>query len=739
MYDPQTGVRLEKPLPLFDPFTGQPIQRPAPKYDMYTGRPLFQPAPRFDPQTGRPLDQPTPRFDIHTGQPLNPPPAPTQHSGYIPPAAPAPQQTSAPTGNEFFVGINILSKIGVIFIIIGVIAFSAVSESYLSPMVRTLIIFALGLLMAGLGEVFYRMGSKIFARALTIGGIGELAISTLIGYGSFESLTEYAALIVGAAAAAGGILLALRYNSQTIMTVAAVSGFLPCFATFSEMIPQISGMFYILLFQTAVIILCHRKEWNICQFVSIGANSIISIAVYISTSELAPDIATIVAPAFVALSFGLYMAGAFVRTMRDEPAYPAGDIQTVHTAIFYYSIISATVLNFIYMAANDALMGFGFISLFYAVICTILAVAAKRMYDADNFMKILLNAAITLICLSIFTIFDGDYVYFIFHVCAAALLVFAFYKNINFVKVWGYITCSFAEFFFLCICIKNIGKLLYALQFSANAIIWIAVMVLLALRGVRGTGFSAFTIITSVNTAIMGCYLITHLTNHLQETDVIIADRVSYVIVTLGAAMVWMAVAFAVGKFRFIGKAAPITSIILYSFGLIEIFNVNAVSSIGDLSNEMICVIFSIAVNLISVAAALDMALNISELAPKFARAIGLVVTIYAMFSVTAVLGANKILAFTSCIISIFYLVVAVVWIIWGFLKDFPLMRRFGLALTLLASGKLFLFDFAGIDDMARTGMFILFGIILLVVSFIYAVFERKLKKQAEEERNNIR
>ena len=128
-----------------------------------------------------------------------------------------------------------------------------------------------------------------------------------------------------------------------------------------------------------------------------------------------------------------------------------------------------------------------------------------------------------------------------------------------------------------------------------------------------------------------------------------------------------------------------------------------------------------------------------AELAPKFARAVGLVVTIYAMFSVTAVLGANKILAFTSCIISIFYLVVAVVWIIWGFLRDFPLMRRFGLALTLLASGKLFLFDFAGIDDMARTGMFILFGIILLAVSFIYAVFERKLKKQAGEERNNIR
>ena len=49
-----------------------------------------------------------------------------------------------PAGGELFVGLNILSKIGVVFIILGVIAFAAVSEGYLPATVRMIMIFAVG-------------------------------------------------------------------------------------------------------------------------------------------------------------------------------------------------------------------------------------------------------------------------------------------------------------------------------------------------------------------------------------------------------------------------------------------------------------------------------------------------------------------------------------------------------------------------------------------------------------------
>lgn len=753
MYDPQTGQRLEKPLQMFDPFTGQPLQLPEPKYDIYTGQPLDQPAPKFDIHTGQPLNQPAPRFDIHTGQPLNQPPPrfdihtgqPLQGAQSVPPIPPVPPQnanqaayhgtparTSAENKKEFFIGINLLSKIGVVFIIIGVIAFSAVSETFLSPLARTLIIFALGLLMTGLGEVFYRFGSRIFARALTIGGIGELAVSTLIGYGAFSSLNELAALFIGITVAAGGILLAVRYNSQTIMAVSAVCGFLPCFPAFSEVPSQIIAIFAVLLFQIAVLAVTYRKKWHTAMFFAVAANAVITVALYIA---MAHDIAMILCPAYTSLSFSVYIAAAVIKAFRgDNELCLSGNLPAAHTGMYVSALTLLTTLNLFFLGVNDAAMAFGFISLFFAAAFIATAAAAKKVLDTSPIIKMNLNAAVTLICLAIFTIFSGDLVYIIFHICAAALLILGYLKNIRFVKTWGIITCSFAEFYFVFFCIAGIGTELFIFQFAVNSLLWLIIMTVLAMKGVRGAGFTAFTIIALVNAALMGCYMLTRLSSHLADIDVLPSGRAAYTLMTLGCALVWMIAAFITGKLKFIGKARSVTAIIIYAVSMICLFNMNILGAFVNFANEMICVVLSLAVNLISVAAALDMAFSIKELAPRFARAIGLVVSVYAMFSVTFALGTNRILAFTSCFISIFYLVVAVAWIVWGFARKFPLMRRFGLALTLLASAKLFLFDFAGIDAVARTVMFILFGIVLLVVSFIYALFESRLKKQAQAE-----
>ncbi len=87
-------------------------------------------------------------------------------------------------------------------------------------------------------------------------------------------------------------------------------------------------------------------------------------------------------------------------------------------------------------------------------------------------------------------------------------------------------------------------------------------------------------------------------------------------------------------------------------------------------------------------------------------------------------------MTFTSFIISIIYIVAAALWIIIGFKRLNALLRRFGLALALLSSAKLFLFDFRGISDMGRTLLFIGFGVTLLCIAFGYGIAEKRLKER---------
>ena len=123
---------------------------------------------------------------------------------------PSPPPKGAVTGGEMFVGINLLSKIGVIFIIIGIIAFSAASEGFLLVGVRLALVIAIGVIMIGAGELFYRKGSPVFASALIFGGVAELFICSLIGNHGFHILNAGGSIGVGLGAAAIGILLSER-------------------------------------------------------------------------------------------------------------------------------------------------------------------------------------------------------------------------------------------------------------------------------------------------------------------------------------------------------------------------------------------------------------------------------------------------------------------------------------------------------------------------------------------------
>lgn len=136
-----------------------------------------------------------------------------------------------------------------------------------------------------------------------------------------------------------------------------------------------------------------------------------------------------------------------------------------------------------------------------------------------------------------------------------------------------------------------------------------------------------------------------------------------------------------------------------------------------------------VAINLISVASVLDGIKHIESLSGKLSRSYVLIVSLYGLFTFTIVLEINHWLAFTSCIISIAYLITAAVWIVYGFLRERPLTRRFGLGLSLVSAAKLFLLDFRGIDAMWRTLMFTGFGLTLLCISFVYGYFEHKAKK----------
>ena len=639
-------------------------------------------------------------------------------------------KNGSPSGGEMYVGLNILSKIGVIFIIIGVIAFSAVSENYIPAWGRLAMILALGAVMTLLGEVFRRGGSVVFAGSLTFGGIAELFVCSLVGRYGFDVIGD-GALIIGAVTAAVGLLLSLRYNSQPLLIVTVIGACLPIFAAKTVLGYLISAV-YLTAVHAGAALISQKKGYTAAPFWGVSLAVIEGVILRVADRGFGAvmmntALTGILASVFVITVCAAYSSGTVLKSVAR-----CGGMNKAGASLLVLSQSFAMLFSVIFLSTS--LRTAGIVMLVVAVlytVCTImLALALGRGCRVEAIFE---NLLLTSLSLAILTLFPQMYSYMVFHVFAAAVIVAGVYQKRRLWLGWGYGALSFAELFFLATCVTRFDDPLFVWTFALNTVVWIAVMAFFAAKGRRGALVSLYSAAALLNAGFFGIYMVyTKISDAIVTGGLAERHQISIYQLLLSV-VVWMLLGFAAGKLKYMKGASAAASLTFYSFGMFCLLVTNSAAYLNSwrsLDLGAAAVIIYIAVNIVSVLSALDMALRIKSVAPKFARAVGLVVSFYALMTLTVMLDVNGWIAFTSCIVSIIYILTAAAWIVIGFVKLNALLRRFGLALALFASAKLFLFDFSGIDAMGRTLMFIGFGITLLCISFTYGYFEKRLKKK---------
>jgi hypothetical protein len=105
-----------------------------------------------------------------------------------------------------------------------------------------------------------------------------------------------------------------------------------------------------------------------------------------------------------------------------------------------------------------------------------------------------------------------------------------------------------------------------------------------------------------------------------------------------------------------------------------------------------------------------------------------LIVSGYFVILLSQNLIAQYNLSFSSAVISIIYALTALAWIIFGFVRRFVFIRRFGLVLAIFAVIKLFLIDLAGLAQGYRIASYFALGISLIGISFVYQYFSKRLE-----------
>jgi len=210
-------------------------------------------------------------------------------------------------------------------------------------------------------------------------------------------------------------------------------------------------------------------------------------------------------------------------------------------------------------------------------------------------------------------------------------------------------------------------------------------------------------------------------------------------LVTAASITATFLIAYFITRIRLLsGKGIKILSVIMYFIGIIQLFNVNSFySPVASVYFKMTTPNFGITaagtailavLGILSVLSIFDIMKIIITEKKKGIEWLPLVVSGYFIILLSHNLIAQFNLSFSSAVISIIYALTALAWIVFGFVRRFVFIRRFGLVLAIFAVIKLFLLDLYGLTQGLRILSYFALGISLIGISFVYQYFSKRLE-----------
>ena len=184
---------------------------------------------------------------------------------------------------EKFIGENLLSKIGIVIFVIGMgfLVKLGIDNEVITESMRVAIGILIGGGMIGLAHYLRNSFAK-FSSVLIGGALSVLYFTIALAFHEYALIPQIAAFIIMVIITAFGVLLSVAYDRKSLAVLAIIGGFgTPFFVSTG------SGNFsvlltYILILDIGMLTLVYFKKWNIINYLSYGFTYILFIGVYFS-------------------------------------------------------------------------------------------------------------------------------------------------------------------------------------------------------------------------------------------------------------------------------------------------------------------------------------------------------------------------------------------------------------------------------------------------------------------------
>lgn len=634
---------------------------------------------------------------------------------------------------EMKIGLNWINKLGILLLIIGMgAAFKYTYANWFNEYTKGAVFFALGLLMLAGGEWLFRKNKQVFALGLLGGGISVLYGSVFYSYFLLEIINLALGMAVSVLITAAAALLSLRYQSKTICSFGLVGGYLPFFSYLLAYGLEGSAVYvamgYLFLLNALILLISFQKRWPIVHYISFGLNTL-SMLILVSLADL-----TVVAIIYALITFMMYLGITLWVPFRYKSKLNWLDF----SLLALNTLISCNILYSLFDKAGWGQLR-GLLALIFCLVYYGLGRFNRKYLEKEIETRLLFyGTSLTFSLLIIPFQFGVSYMSLGWLIEGIVFSVLGHLQRSKLVERigWGVVALTMGAFVLVDIMAGLFveSELDFAWKYS---FISLGLLGLVCFYGVslqaeqeskqyRRSELTLLAILKYITTFNIWFYLLYEM-NRIYEAIMPVDAILYHFYHRLLFASVTIGLAYGLMKARILyDTVIKYYSRSLHAIGYVMCLGVtlgipalNAHGEYNSAENYMALVIL-IVFNVFIFFSGRDLLLRILGRRALGLEWIPVCLGVYLFAISTVFLAIQFRLGDVSWLFSLVYLLLAIAYIAYGFRNRYVFIRRMGLGLTLLSTGKMLLYDLSLMTTGSKIIAYFSFGLLLLGISYLY-------------------
>lgn len=324
---------------------------------------------------------------------------------------------------EKFIGENLINKIGIIILVLGISFFLryAIAKEWINEPTRV----GIGILTGGSILIIahrLRLKFKAFSSVLVAGAIAVFYFTIAIAFHDYQLFSQTTAFAIMTVITLFSVFVSIAYDRQELGVLSTLAGFAVPFMVSSGDGNYHVLLTYLLILNSGMLIISYYKRWFIVNFTALIATIIVVFGWY---STLENPNTNILNNALIYFSFSyfIFTIAFIINNVVHKNKFANYEIGALLSSTALYFAIGCHIIHRI----NPDYMGLFSITLGFINILFAYTIYKKYRFD-KNIIYALIGLALTLATVTLPIQFEGNYIT-IFWACEAVLLFWLSQKS----------------------------------------------------------------------------------------------------------------------------------------------------------------------------------------------------------------------------------------------------------------------------------------------------------------------